>query len=110
LPEKCYASPNIMQRFRLIAVGVTLLVVAIAANSPRLRASDAEGDLRSAKLNQLRDEILTTFEKSVVACSAFQGGSPGCVKKHFQKAYAWYVLQEKDFSIGPPGTPGPISK
>jgi len=66
------------------------------------------GTDKSAEIHQLRDQILTTFDKSVAACSVYQNGSPDCVKKQFEQSYKWYVLGEKDFAVGPPGTPGPL--
>jgi hypothetical protein len=96
-------------RLKLRQIASTgLLLVAIA-----LPAAPGESTLSSANregLQKLRDQILTTFEKSVAACSVYQGGSPECVKKHFRETYAWYVLGEKDFAIGPPGTPGPVGQ
>jgi hypothetical protein len=94
-------------RLKLRTIACTgLLLVAIA-----LPAAPGESTVSSANregLQRLRDQILTTFDKSVAACSVYQGGNPDCVKKHFRDAYAWYVLGEKDLSIGPPGTPWPV--
>ncbi len=91
-------------------IHIALLIAAFVSFTPMIGGADARNDSRSSELNQLRDQILTTFEKSVTACSVFQQGSSDCVKRHFQKTYAWYVLGEKDFRVGPPGTPGPFSR
>src|ERR1700677_987657 len=96
-----YLHPSRMRVARMI---FAYLVVAIAS----VGNFAADGADRTAEIRQLRDQILTTFDKSVAACSVYQNGSPECVKKHFEQSYKWYILGEKDFAVGPPGTPGPL--
>lgn len=89
-------------------INIALLIAAFVILTPGHGAADAKGDSRSPELNQLRDQVLTTFEKSVAACSVYMHGDPECVKKHFVQTYDWYVLGHQNFAIGPPGTPGPV--
>jgi len=81
-------------------------LVALGTAAAKLTA-DSISNARQAEVAQLRDLVMTTFDKSVAACAVYQHASPDCIKEHFQRSYRWYVLGEKDFLIGPPGTPGP---
>ena len=70
----------------------------------------ADANDHTAEIKNLRSDVLAAFEKSVAACTVHQHGNPNCVKKQFEETYKWYVLGEKNWEIGPPGTPGPVNR